>query len=81
MSRKHLISRIHDVSSKLPPLNPETGMSKFVPCIDTNGEISMYRLTEHGWNMRDAPAVNTPADNFTITHWIEVKEITIPEGV
>ena len=46
-------------------------LMKYVPCIDTAGEILMYRLTEHGWNMRDGRSDNTPNDNLEIVCWLE----------
>lgn len=49
---------------------PELG--KWVTTIDTAGEHRVYRLMEHGWNMRDADADNSPNNNLPITHWLEI---------
>lgn len=46
-------------------------LMKFVPVIDTDGEIAIYRLTEHGWNMRDGMADNSPNNNKEIVCWLE----------
>lgn len=81
MENKTLIVHTHKVSQKLPPLDPDTKMSKFVPVIDEEGEVMIFRLTEYGWNMRDAHANNTPNDNKKPVYWLEIKEITLPEGV
>lgn len=48
---------------------------KFVPVIDDVGEISIYRHTEHGWNMRDGMADNSPNNNRSILYWLEKKPI------
>ena len=48
---------------------PEVG--KWVTTIDTAGEHRVYRLMEHGWDMRDADAINSPNNNLHITHWLE----------
>jgi hypothetical protein len=58
------------IKNELPPLN------KFVPTIDEDGEIIMYRLTEQGWNMRDCVGKNSPNNNKAIIYWL--KEISIP---
>ena len=46
-------------------------LMKFVPVIDTDGEIAIYRLTEYGWNMRDGMADNSPNNNKEIVCWLE----------
>ena len=52
---------------------PEAG--KFVTTIDEAGEHKVYRLTEHGWNMRDADGDNSPNNNLPIIFWLEeIKE-------
>lgn len=48
---------------------PEVG--KFVTTIDEAGEHRVYRLTEYGWNMRDADGNNSPNNNLPITCWLE----------
>lgn len=55
---------------------PEEG--KWVTTIDEAGEHRVYRLTEYGWNMRDADGVNSPNKNLKITHWLEEVEIFDP---
>jgi hypothetical protein len=61
-----------DVTERLPKL------MKFVTTIDTNNEHRVYRLTDHGWNMRDADADNSPNNNLPITHWLEeIQEIAV----
>jgi hypothetical protein len=52
---------------------PEVG--KFVTTIDEAGEHRVYRLTEHGWNMRDSDGDNSPNNNLPIIFWLEeIKE-------
>jgi hypothetical protein len=46
-------------------------LMKFVPCIDSAGEVAIYRLTEYGWNMRDGMADNSPNNNLEIVCWLE----------
>ena len=53
------------IKDKLPPL------MQFVPCIDSAGEIIIYRRTEYGWNMRDIHGDNTPNNNLEIVSWLE----------
>lgn len=53
------------VAERLPEL------MKFVTTIDEANEHRVYRLTEHGWNMRDADGDNSPNNNLQITHWLE----------
>ncbi len=53
------------IEEKFPPL------MKFVTTIDENGEHRVYRLTKHGWNMRDGDGINSPNNNLQITHWLE----------
>ncbi len=53
------------ITEKEPPLN------KFVTTIDEAGEQRVYRLTDYGWNMRDADGENSPCNNLPITHWLE----------
>ena len=53
------------VKERLPEL------MKFVPTIDIDGEIIIYRRTENGWNMRDSRGINTPPDNKEIICWLE----------
>lgn len=48
---------------------PEVG--KFVTTIDEAGEHRVYRLTEHGWNMRDVDGDNSPNNNLPIIFWLE----------
>jgi hypothetical protein len=48
---------------------PEIG--KFVTTIDEAGEHRVYRLTEHGWNMRDADGDNSPNNNLPMIYWLE----------
>ena len=48
---------------------PEIG--KFVTTIDKNGQERVFRLTDNGWNMRDADGANSPNNNLEITHWLE----------
>ncbi len=50
---------------RLPPIG------KYVPTVDADGEIMMYRLTEHGWNMRDIEGDATPNTNIKIEYWLE----------
>jgi|ERR1035437_710111 hypothetical protein len=46
-------------------------LMKFVPVIDEDGEIAIYRRTEHGWNMRDGMGDNSPNNNKKIIFWLE----------
>lgn len=54
-------------------------MGKFVPTIDTAGEIIIYRrlliqtpdVEKWYWNMRDCAGSNSPNNNLPITHWLE----------
>jgi hypothetical protein len=48
---------------------PEEG--KWVVCVDTAGELAVYRRFGAGWNMRDAMGDNSPCNNLPITHWLE----------
>lgn len=56
------------IEDRLPEKN------KFVTTIDEAGEHRVYRLTEHGWNMRDSDGTNSPNNNLKITHWLEEVE-------
>nr|ARK13034.1 hypothetical protein A6C57_23345 [Fibrella sp. ES10-3-2-2] len=58
-----------DVAQRMPP------MGAWVTTIDTANEHRVYRLTEHGWNMRDADGINSPNNNLPITHWLEPIEM------
>ncbi len=49
---------------------------KFVTTIDEAGEHRVYRLTEHGWNMRDMDGDYSPNNNLPITHWLEEVDLT-----
>lgn len=63
-----------DVTERLPEL------MKFVTTIDTDNEQRVYRLTDHGWNMRDACGDNSPNNNLPITHWLEeIEESAVEE--
>lgn len=53
---------------------PEIG--KFVTTIDTDNQHRVYRLTEYGWNMRDADGINSPNNNLCITHWLEEVDLS-----
>lgn len=53
------------IDERLPDL------MQFVTTIDANNEHRVYRLTEQGWNMRDADGINSPDNNTPITHWLE----------
>jgi hypothetical protein len=53
------------VSERLPE------MGKFVTTIDLANEHRVYRLTENGWNMRDADGDNSPNNNLPIIFWLE----------
>lgn len=57
--------RLVDVAEELPALG------EWVTTIDEAGNHFVYRLTAEGWNLRDAPADNTPTDNLPITHWLD----------
>lgn len=48
---------------------PELG--KWVTTIDEANEHRVYRLMEHGWNMRDADGINSPNNNLPILYWLE----------
>ena len=68
-----MIFKAISIKDELPPLN------KFVTTIDEAGEHRVYRLTEHGWNMRDAAGINSPNDNLPILYWLkDVPEIPVP---
>lgn len=72
-----LTKKIDKMYFKKVPLTerlPEQG--KFVTTIDTANEHRVYRLTEYGWNMRDADGINSPNNNLEITHWLE--EVDLP---
>jgi hypothetical protein len=56
-------------------------MMVFVPCVDERGEISVYRRTEYGWNMRDAMGDNSPNNNIPIVSWLEKRPIFADELV
>lgn len=53
----------------------------YVPTIDSNGEIIIYKLNEilisetglskHFWTMRDISGNDTPNDNLPILYWLE----------
>jgi len=45
-------------------------LMQFVPTVDEDGQIMMYRRTEYGWNMRDGIAPNTPPDK-KIVSWLK----------
>lgn len=51
---------------------PERG--EFVPCIDVDGNVVIYRWTPDGWNMRDGMSDNSPNNNLPITAWLEKTE-------
>lgn len=53
------------VSERLPEIG------KFVTTIDEAGEHRVYRLTEDGWNMRDADGIHSPNNNLAIIYWLE----------
>ena len=61
---------------RMPPL------MQFVPTIDEDGEIIIYRLTEIGenfmWNMRDGVGDNSPNNNKKIVMWLEKQQV-IPD--
>jgi len=44
---------------------------KWVTTIDSEGNHFVHRLTDYGWNMRDAGADNTPDTNYSIEYWLE----------
>lgn len=48
---------------------PQPG--KYVTCIDIAGEQRVYRLTESGWNIRDADGFNSPDTNLPLVSWLE----------
>lgn len=48
----------------------------FVLTLDKKGGVAIYRLVSYGtspittaWNMRDADGINSPPNNYEITHW------------
>lgn len=57
------------IEERLPEL------MKFVPVIDIDGEISFYRLTDNGWNMRDGMGDNSPNNNKEIVGWLEKRQL------
>ena len=62
--------KVVNIEERKPPL------MKFVPTIDDNGEIIMYRRTEHGYNMRDSEGTNSPNNNHKIVSWLEPLPLT-----
>lgn len=62
--------RTVDITERKPPYNV------FVPTIDKQGNIFVYRLIEDKnvgdyWNLRETPAINSPSDNLKIEFWLE----------
>lgn len=53
------------IKDRLPEL------MKFVTTIDLNDEHRVYRLTEYGWNMRDADGDNSTNNNIELVYWLE----------
>lgn len=66
-----MVYRKISIHERLPELN------KWVTTIDTDNQHRVYRLTKHGWNMRDTDGDNSPDNNLPITHWFEESDITI----
>ena len=58
------------VAERLPDIG------KFVTTIDEANEHRVYRLTEFGWNMRDADGTNSPNNNLPILYWLEETDLT-----
>lgn len=56
---------------------PEKG--KFVTVIDIVGNHRVFRLTDNGWNMRDADGDNSPNNNLEITSWLEEVDMSTIE--
>ncbi len=52
---------------------------KFVTTIDSANEHRVYRLTEHGWNMRDADGAESPNNNLPMIYWLEEYTLTNTE--
>lgn len=60
-----ILYRTVPIVDRLPPLG------EWVTTIDQAGNHRVYRLIEHGWNMRDVGGTNSPPDNLPMTYWLE----------